>query len=109
MASLAVFSRSALSMPRILRPKATFWSTERCGKSAKCWKTVVTGRLAGSTPFSTCPSRLIVPELGSSWPPIMRSVVVLPQPDGPSSVTYSPFSTCRFAFSTAMTLPGKTR
>ena len=56
-----VFSRAALSMPRILRPKATFWRTLRCGKRAKCWKTVVTGRLAGGTPFSTSPSRLIVP------------------------------------------------
>ena len=37
-----------------------------------------------------CPSRLIVPELGSSWPPIMRSVVVLPQPEGPSSVDVLP-------------------
>ena len=39
--------------------------------------------------------------VGISWPPIMRSVVVLPQPDGPSSTTYSPWSTCRLTSSTA--------
>ena len=33
----------------------------------------------------------IVPLVGSSCPPIMRSVVVLPQPDGPRKTTYSPF------------------
>src|SRR6476660_4912570 len=38
----------------------------------------------------------------------MRSVVVLPQPDGPSRTTYSPCSTCRLTSSTARVPPGKT-
>ena len=33
-----------------------------------------------------------MPSLGSSKPPIMRSVVVLPQPDGPSSAKNLPLS-----------------
>ena len=48
------------------------------------------------------------PSVGYSWPPIMRSVVVLPQPDGPSRTTYSPWSTCRLTSSTATVPPGKT-
>ena len=35
----------------------------------------------------------------------MRSVVVLPQPDGPSSVTSSPCATLNDTSSTAVTLP----
>src|SRR5262245_10560930 len=48
------------------------------------------------------------PSVGNSCPPIMRSVVVLPQPDGPSSTTYSPWSMCRSTSSTATVPPGKT-
>ena len=40
-----------------------------------------------------------------SSPATMRSVVVLPQPDGPSSVTNSPGSTDRSILLTATTLP----
>ena len=36
------------------------------------------------------PSSRICPELGSSSPAIIRSVVVLPQPEGPSSMKNSP-------------------
>ena len=71
--------------PRIFSPNATLSSTERCGKSAKCWKTVVVGRLCGGRSTSDWPSRTMSPSVGNSWPPIIRSVVVLPQPDGPSS------------------------
>ena len=52
----------------------------RCGKSAKCWKTVVVGRLCGGRSTSDWPSRTMSPSDGNSWPPIIRSVVVLPQP-----------------------------
>ena len=47
----------------------------------------------GSTPSGdeiTCPSISIVPVVGAMNPAIMRKVVVLPQPDGPSSDTNSP-------------------
>ena len=41
------------------------------------------------------PSIVIVPAVGCSKPAIMRSVVVLPQPDGPRNETNSPRSTAR--------------
>ena len=107
-ASNARFRRSSFPTPCILRPNSTFESTDRCGKRAKCWKTVVVGRLCGGRSTSDSPSRTMSPELGNSWPPIIRSVVVLPQPDGPSRTTYSPWSTCRLTSSTATMPPGKT-
>ena len=53
----------------------------------------------------TWPSIVIVPLVGSSRPAIMRSVVVLPQPDGPSSETNSPEASARLTSSTATTPP----
>ena len=41
------------------------------------------------------PSIVIVPAVGCSKPAIIRSVVVLPQPDGPRNDTNSPFSAAR--------------
>ena len=41
-------------------------------------------------PLTTLSPILISPVVGFSKPAIMRSIVVLPQPDGPSSVTNSP-------------------
>ena len=43
----------------------------------------------------TLPSIVIVPFCGFSNPEMTRSVVVLPQPDGPSSVMKSPSSIVR--------------
>ena len=48
------------------------------------------------------PFRRISPEVGMSKPAIMRSVVVLPQPDGPRKVTNSPRFTSRLKSCTAM-------
>src|SRR3954462_2507074 len=47
------------------------------------------------------PSTVIVPEVGCSKPAIIRSVVVLPQPDGPRNDTNSPFWAARLKSSTA--------
>ena len=47
----------------------------------------------------------ISPALGSWKPAIMRKVVVLPQPDGPSSVSSSPGATSRLTSCTAATSP----
>src|SRR5882757_20601 len=47
------------------------------------------------------------PESGSSKPAIMRSDVVLPQPDGPSSEKNSPAAMSSVTPSTATTLPSK--
>ncbi len=65
-------------------------------------------RLAGMpTTFSPC-SR-IRPPVGSSKPPIMRSVVVLPQPDGPSIEKKSPSRISTLTPSTAATGPSAVR
>src|SRR6185437_8442104 len=53
----------------------------------------------------SAPPRLIVPLSGCSKPAIIRSVVVLPEPDGPSSVKNSPAATFRSTLSTATTSP----
>ena len=59
---------------------------------------------AGRRDTSRPPIR-IVPSLGSSRPATRRSVVVLPQPDGPSRVTRLPASTVNETASTAITPP----
>ena len=45
------------------------------------------------------------PEVGSSSPAIMRSVVVLPQPEGPSMTKNSPSSTVKVESLTATKSP----
>jgi len=47
----------------------------------------------------------IVPAVGSSSPAISRSIVVLPHPDGPSSVTSDPAAMTSETRSTAVTSP----
>src|SRR4029453_16977812 len=54
--------------------------------------------------MSSPPSR-IAPVSGRSKPAIIRSVVVLPEPDGPSIVKNSPSATCRSTLSTRATGP----
>ena len=44
-----------------------------------------TSRLCGGTPWTRAPEMRISPSSGSSKPASIRSVVVLPQPDGPRS------------------------
>ena len=51
------------------------------------------------------PPMVMRPVVFCSRPAIMRSVVVLPQPDGPSSVRNSPASTFRLTRSTARAGP----
>jgi hypothetical protein len=66
-------------------------------------------RLSGGTDKvgddSTRLSISIVPALGEMKPAIMRRVVVLPQPDGPSSDTNSPVSSASEKSSTAVNGP----
>ena len=47
------------------------------------------------------PAMLISPPVGCSSPATQRNVVVLPQPDGPSSTTISPAGTAKLTPSTA--------
>jgi hypothetical protein len=51
---------------------------------------VLTLRLCGGTRDTSAPRKRIAPSVGLSNPAIIRSVVVLPQPDGPSSEKNSP-------------------
>ena len=51
---------------------------------------MLTLRRRGATQVTSSPSSVTVPEVGSSKPAIIRSVVVLPQPEGPSSEKNSP-------------------
>ena len=54
---------------------------------------------------SVLPLTVIVPESGCSRPATDRSVVVLPQPEGPSRVKNWPSSTSKLTSSTAITGP----
>src|SRR5262249_47725893 len=87
------------------RPNSMFCRTDLCGKSAWVWKTIPRPRSRGSTSLTTLPSIRISPPLGSSKPATMRKVVVLPQPDGPTSTTNSPSSIARLTLFTAATAP----
>jgi hypothetical protein len=51
------------------------------------------------------PSMEMVPPVGRSNPARARNVVVLPQPDGPSSVKNSPSAMLKLTPRTACTLP----
>ena len=62
---------------------------------------MLTGRLLGGTPAMSSPSIRISPSLGVSSPASMRSSVVLPQPDGPSSAKNSPSRMSSETLSTA--------
>ncbi len=72
-----------------------------CGKRPYCWNTVLTSRLYGGTFDTSLPARRIDPDVGSSNPAIMRSVVVFPHPDGPSMEKNSPSMMSKCASSTA--------
>ena len=67
-------------------------ATVMFGNSAYDWKTIPTLRLFGGRCVMSAPSTMIVPAVGCSKPAIIRSVVVLPQPDGPRNDTNSPRS-----------------
>ncbi len=66
---------------------------------------MLTSRSAAERWVTSSPPMLIRPALGSSSPAISRSVLVLPQPDGPSSVTSVPGAISRLTSSTAVTGP----
>ncbi len=60
-------------------------------------------RSIGARLLTTWPSMEMSPELMASSPAIMRSVVVLPQPEGPTNTTNSLSRICRFTSMTACT------
>ena len=64
--------------------------TEMREKRAKLWNTMEVGRFSGGRVMIDLPSIVISPLVTSRKPPIVRRMVVLPQPEGPSRVTISP-------------------
>src|ERR1700686_2388408 len=58
-------------------------------------------RMPRSGDDTTFPPMAISPEVGCSSPATQRRVVVLPQPEGPSSTTISPAGTAKLTPSTA--------
>ena len=68
---------------------------------------MLTGRLSGGAFVTSTPRSSIRPAVGSSKPPIIRRVVVLPQPDGPSSEKNSPDRISSEMSSTARTSPNR--
>src|SRR5258705_39155 len=96
-------SISARAVRRSRSPKATFSNTERCGKSAYAWKTIPSPRWWAGRSVTSWPSIRTRPAVGSTKPAIRLRVVVLPQPDGPSSESSSPSYTTRSRPATART------
>ena len=62
---------------------------------------MLTSRLSGPMPVTSAPCSRTWPRVGCSNPAIMRSVVVLPQPDGPSREKNSPSRIVRLTPRTA--------
>jgi hypothetical protein len=83
-----------------LGPKATFSSTVFQGKSAKDWKT--TPRSGPGPVTDRSPTR-ISPEDGGMKPATMLRIVLLPQPEGPTTETNSPAGTSSETSRTAFT------
>ena len=61
-----------------------------CGNSAYDWNIMLTGRSCGGTVLMSTPSMQMRPLLGWAKPASMRSSVVLPQPEAPTSANISP-------------------
>src|SRR5215831_12439125 len=78
-----------------------------CGHTAYDWNTMPMSRWRGGTMTPSAgadtvrPPIEITPPVGCSSPATQRSVVVLPQPDGPSRTTISPAGTAKLTPSTA--------
>ncbi len=62
---------------------------------------MATLRSLGARSLTTLPPMRSVPEVMSSRPATIRSAVVLPEPDGPTSTISSPSATSRSRSSTA--------
>ena len=62
-------------------------------------------RWLGLRLVTSLPPMTTVPAVGSSKPATMRSIVVLPQPEGPRNETNSPCSMARLKSLTTVTSP----
>src|SRR5215813_2068698 len=91
-------------MRTILSPNATFSTTVFHVNNPKCLKTIATpsrGERVGS------PSIRICPELGVKSPPMQRSNVVFPQPEGPTTQRTSLLLTFSSILRKATTVPSR--
>src|SRR5439155_13685673 len=75
------------------------------GNSAYSWNPLCTSRLWGGVCAMSSPSSRIWPSVGRSNPAIIRSDVVFPHPEGPSSEKNSPEGIWRLMPSTAVNSP----
>ena len=66
---------------------------------------MLTSRFCGGVEVTSSPPTMTVPALGSVKPAIIRSVVVLPHPEGPSREKNSPLAMSRSRLSTTVSLP----
>ena len=84
-----------------------FSATVMCGKSPTRWKAypMWRRRAGGGTLATSSPSTSTVPAVGSIKRLIILSVVVLPQPEPPSSTSSSPSATVSERPSTATVSP----
>ena len=82
-----------------------FSATDRCGKSAYDWNTMDTRRSAGGRCVTSTPPMAMRPAVAASSPAMSRSVVDLPQPDGPSSTSIRPAAASKLTSSTARVCP----
>src|SRR6185312_4219281 len=86
-----------------------------CGHTAYDWNTMPMSRSRGETSRPRAGSDTtrspieMRPPVGCSSPATQRKVVVLPQPEGPSSTTISPAGTSKLTPSTAGRIPGANR
>jgi hypothetical protein len=86
-------ARVRSSLPETLRrrsPKPTLSRAVRLGNRLYAWKTIPMSRLLAGTRVMSSPPTSTRPASAVSRPARIRSAVVLPQPDGPSSETNSP-------------------
>ena len=73
-------------------PISTLPRTVCHGKSVGCWKTMPR---SAPGPWTGSPLTSTSPVVGVKKPAIILRMVVLPHPDGPTSMTNSPGSTVR--------------
>ncbi len=79
----------------------TFSATVNHSNRAPCWKTIPLATPGPSISFSFSE---IFPEVGLKNPAVILSKVVFPQPDGPRTVSNSPFFKVKFTSFKAWTV-----
>src|SRR5688572_10023572 len=78
-------------------------ATLRWGKRARLWNTIPMSRVYAGRSVTSSSSRKTRPSVGRSSPAIIRSIVVLPHPDGPRNEISLPGGSSRSTPATAVT------